>query len=137
MVDLNCRVSVDEQMHDFAQSAADKDADLTLEIARKNGDLDRAVEILLKQKLNFGYVLDSINFDNSSDLNNVDLTQRANIGQFMLNNEADLVRKIILVAVEKWKAKDDIKDIVNCARSDIKSQLEEYPHLIEEAIYSE
>ena len=35
MVDINCAVSVGEQMNDFKQSAADKDADLTLEIARQ------------------------------------------------------------------------------------------------------
>ena len=137
MSSLNCRVSSDEQEHDLKDWKADNDANETYEIAKDNGDLDRAVEILLKQKLNFGYVLDKINFDNSSDLNNVDLIQRANIGKFMLNNEADLVRKIVLVAVKKWKAEDDIKNIVDDARSDIKSQLQDYPHMIEEAIYGE
>ena len=137
MVDLNCRVSSDEIEHDLKEWKADTDANETYEIAKDNGDLARAVEILLRKKLNFGYVLDNINFDNANDLNNVDLTQRANIGQFMLNNDADLVRKILLVAVKKWKAEDDIKNIVDDARSDIKSQLEEYPYLIEEAICSE
>jgi len=137
MVDINCRVSSDEIKHDLKELAADKDANETYEIAKDNGDLDRAVEILLRKKLNFGYVLDNINFDNANDLNNVDLIQRANIGQFMLNNEADLVRKILLVAIKNWKAEDDIKNIIDDARSDIESQLQEYPYLIEEAIYSE
>ena len=62
MVNLNCQASVAEQMHDFAQSKRDNDADETLEDAKENGDLALAVKRILRKRIDLTFIQENIDF---------------------------------------------------------------------------
>lgn len=128
MVDLNCPVSVDEQMHDFKESAADKDADLTLEIARQNGDFALAVKRILTQRINLTFIQENIDFYTGG--------QRS--------ARYDMLGTAVLTAVVSDKDKDwavvnnIMKDVfttmIHWETLQIKAELEENPNLIKKAL---
>ena len=128
MVDINCPVSMDEQMHDFKQSAADKDADLTLEIARQNGDFALAVKRILTNRIDLTFIQENVDFYSGGPR----------------SERHDMLGIAVLTAVVSGKDKDwavvntIMKDVfttmIHWETMQIKAELEENPKLIDKAL---
>lgn len=128
MVDINCAASVDEQMHDFKQSVADKDADKTLKIAKENGDFALAVKRILTNRINLTFIQENIDFYSGGPR----------------SKPHDMLGIAVLTAVVSDKDKDwavvnnIMKDVfttmIHWEALQINTELEEDPNLIEKAL---
>ena len=128
MVDINCPVSVDEQMHDFKQSAADKDADMTLEIARQNGDFALAVKRILTNRIDLTFIQENIDFctgDPRSEPH--DMLGIAVLTAVVSDKDKDW-------AVVNTIMKDVFTTMIHWEALQINAELEENPKLIDEAL---
>ena len=131
MIDLNCRASVDEQMHDFKESAADKDANETYKIAKDNGDLALAVKRILTNRINLTFIQEKIDFYSTGPR----------------SKPRDMLGIAVLTAVVSGKDKDwgvvnnIMKDVfttmIHWETLQIKAELEEDPSQIEKSLNNE
>ena len=128
MVNLNCQASVAEQMHDFAQSKRDNDADETLEDAKENGDLALAVKRILRKRIDLTFIQENIDFYSGGPRSERhDMLGTAVLTAVVSDNDKDW-------AVVNNIMKDVFTTMIHWEALQINAELEEDPNLIEKAL---
>jgi hypothetical protein len=118
-----CRVKDEEDQHDLAHTRRDKDAELTLQVAKQNSDFDQAVQKILKQRMTLQNIHEHIDFYASGPRS--ELIEREQLGQAVFDKDWPTVNQIMQDVFEVFIAWETLH---------IQNDLENEPRLIEEAL---
>ena len=118
-----CPVTQDEVAHDLAHSRRDQDAELTLQVAKRNNDFDQAVQQILKQRLTLENIHDHLDFYASGPRSKE--IEREQLGEAVFKRDWSKVSEIMQDVFEAFMAWETLH---------IQTDLEREPGLIEETL---